>query len=125
MAKSIQVLASTGTQFNVTSDKVRGDSFYGYTDGLHTMAFYLSGFIGKIYVEGTLANTPVEADWFTINLDGATIPLVYAAATTATVARSFEGNFIYLRVRIDRAHISPANNDSMQNGQLTQVLLNH
>jgi len=125
MAKSIQVLGSTGTQFNVTSDKVRGDSFYGYTDGLHTMAFYLAGFIGKIYVEGTLANAPTESDWFAINLDGATVPLVYAAATTTTIARSFEGNFIFLRVRVDRTHITPANNDSMQSGQLIQVLLNH
>ena len=50
MAQSTQILASTGTQFNVTSDKVRGDLFYGYTDGLHTIAFYLSGFIGKIYL---------------------------------------------------------------------------
>lgn len=125
MAKSIQVLGSTGTQFNVTSDKVRGDSFYGYTDGLHTMAFYLAGFIGKIYVEGTLANAPIESDWFAINLDGATVPLVYAAATTTTIARSFEGNFIFLRVRVDRTHITPANNDSMQSGQLIQVLLNH
>jgi hypothetical protein len=125
MAKSIQVLGSTGTQFNVTSDKVRGDSFYGYTDGLHTMAFYLAGFIGKIYVEGTLANAPTESDWFAINLDGAIVPLVYAAATTTTIARSFEGNFIFLRVRLDRTHITPANNDSMQHGQLIQVLLNH
>jgi hypothetical protein len=125
MAQSVQVIGSTGTQFNVTSDKVRGDSFYGYTDGLHTMAFYLSGFIGKIYVEGTLSKTPTESDWFAINLDGATVPLVYAAATTTTTARSFEGNFIFLRVRIDRTHITPANNDSMQNGQLIQVLLNH
>lgn len=125
MAQSTQILASTGTQFNVTSDKVRGDSFYGYTDGLHTIAFYLSGFIGKIYLEGTLATTPEEVDWFIINMDGAVAPLVYAAATSSTVARTFEGNFVYLRVRIDRDHISPANNDSMQNGQLTQVLLNH
>lgn len=125
MANSVQILASTGTQFNVTSDKVRGDSFYGFTDGLHTIAFYLSGFIGKIYLEGTLATEPAAVDWFVLNLDGAVAPLVYSAATTSTVARTFEGNFIYLRVRIDRDHITPANNDSLQNGQLIQVLLNH
>ena len=125
MGNSVQILASTGTQFNVTSDKVRGDSFYGFTDGLHTIAFYLTGFIGKVYLEGTLATEPTDTDWFVINLDGAVAPLVYAAATTATVARTFEGNFVYLRVRIDRAHISPANNDSLQNGQIIQVLLNH
>ena len=125
MAQSVQIIWSTGTDFNVTSDKVRGDSFYGYTDGLHTIAFVIAGFIGKIYVEGTLATDPVENDWFAINLDGATVPLVYAAATTGTTARSFEGNFIFLRVRLDRSHITPANNDSMQNGQIIQVLLNH
>lgn len=125
MGQTVQILASTGTNFNLTSDKVRGDSFYGFTDGLHTIAFYLSAFIGKVYLEGTLSTDPAEADWFVINLDGATAELNYSSATTATVARTFEGNFVYLRVRIDRSHISPSNNDSLQNGQLTQVLLNH
>ena len=96
MAKSIQVLGSTGTQFNVTSDKVRGDSFYGFTDGLHTIAFYLSGFIGKIYVEGTLSSEPTATDWFIINLDGATAELTSSSATTATIARTFEGNWLNL-----------------------------
>ena len=125
MGQTVQILASTGTNFNLTSDKVRGDSFYGFTDGLHTIAFYLSAFIGKVYLEGTLSTDPAEADWFVINLDGATAELNSSSATTATVARTFEGNFVYLRVRIDRAHISPANNDSLQNGQIIQVLLNH
>ena len=55
MGQTVQILASTGTNFNLTSDKVRGDSFYGFTDGLHTIAFYLSAFIGKVYLEGTLS----------------------------------------------------------------------
>ena len=96
--------ASTGTNFNFTSPEVRGDAFYGYTDGLHTIAFYFSSFTGKVYLKGTLANAPTSTDWF---------------------ARTFQGNFMFLRVRIDRDYLTPANNNSLQHGQISQVLLNH
>ena len=84
MGQTVQILASTGTNFNLTSDKVRGDSFYGFTDGLHTIAFYLSAFIGKVYLEGTLSTDPAEADWFVINLDGATAAVSYTHLTLTT-----------------------------------------
>ena len=36
--KSILMQSSTGSTLNVTTDKVEGDSFYGYTDGIQTIA---------------------------------------------------------------------------------------
>ena len=69
MARTVTIIGtSTGTNFNLTSDKVRGDSYYGYTDGLHTVAFYFSNFTGKIILEATLADDPLESDWFIIRI---------------------------------------------------------
>jgi len=125
MARTTTVIdASTGTNFNFTSIEVRGDAFYGYTDGLHTIAFYFVNFTGKVYLEGTLANAPTSTDWFAVSISP---PLDYMLLTahTGVAARSFQGNFMFLRVRIDRDYLTPANNNSLQHGQISQVLLNH
>jgi hypothetical protein len=125
MARTTAIIStSTGTNFNLTSDAVRADSFYGYTDGLHTVAFYFANFTGKVYVEATLANNPTSSDWFPITIG---TPADYLQLTTHTgnVARTFQGNFMFLRVRIDRDYLTPANNDSLTHGQILQVLLNH
>jgi hypothetical protein len=116
--------ASTGTEFNFTSGKARGDAYYGYTDGSHTVAFYCNDFTGRLYIDATLANDPVEADWFSITLGGVQ-DYIEATAHTGVVAKTFQGNLVYLRARIDRSHLTPANNDTLQHGQVTQVLLNH
>ncbi len=128
MKKSIQVLATTGTQFNIISEKVRGDAFYGFTDGFHTIAFYLSDFVGKIYVEGTLATNPNDNDWFRINLNGNFIELDYTVESRGNnvQAFTFEGNFVYIRAGINRSHLlNPDNNNNLEYGQIIQVLLNH
>jgi len=125
MARTTSVIDSpTGTNFNFTSSDTRADSFYGYTDGLHTVAFYFSNFTGKLYLEATLANTPVSTDWFPLSISP---PNDYMTVTahTGVVARTFQGNFMFVRIRIDRDYLTPANNNSLQHGQLTQVLLNH
>ena len=125
MARTTTIIdASTGTDFNFTSIEVRGDAFYGYTDGLHTIAFYFSDFTGKVHLEGALANAPSSTDWFPLSIDP---PNNYMQLTahTGIVARTFQGNFMFLRVRMDRDYLTPANNDSLQYGQITQVLLNH
>ena len=51
-----------------TGDKFKGDGYYGRSDGLHTIQINLNDFIGTIAMEGTLASTPTDDDWFTIPL---------------------------------------------------------
>ena len=116
--------ASTGTNFNFTSPEVRGDAFYGYTDGLHTIALYFVDFTGKVYLEGTLANAPASTDWFPISIQPPT-DYMQLTSHTGVVARTFQGNFMFMRVRIDRDYLTPSNNNSLQHGQISQVLLNH
>ena len=125
MARTTTIIDSaTGTTFNFTSPEVRGDAYYGYTDGLHTVAFYFSDFTGKVYLEASLANTTTSADWFPLSIQPPT-DYMQLTAHTGVVARTFQGNFLHLRVRIDRDYLTPANNDDMGWGQISQVLLNH
>ena len=126
MARSVTMLANTGTNFNITSDKIRADAYYGFTDGLHTVAFYLSNFTGRILLDATLEASPTSTDWFALNLDAnTTVDYLDYTAETSVVGKTFQGNFLYLRIRVDRSHLTPANNSTLQWGAIAKVALNH
>ena len=38
MARKTTILMLTGVELDKTGDAVPGDSYYGYTDGIHTVA---------------------------------------------------------------------------------------
>lgn len=94
-------------QMSYTGESIKADGYYGYTDGLHTIAVKLNGFYGRVYIEATLEVEPTSDDWFPLQLSGNTDYLDYGSSgTTTTLGRSFAGNFVYLRARVDRSHIS-------------------
>lgn len=81
---------------------------YGLVDGLSTTAIYFNDFIGRVQLQGCLANnSPVDSEgykWFVIKLDGKDY-----IENTKTVdgipipidgiqAYNFKGNFMWLRV---------------------------
>lgn len=80
------------------SDKQKGDGFAGYTDGLHTVGYFPSNFVGDIVMQGSLATDPTDADWTdiagTILSAGALVP----ASTAATI--NFVGNFVWVRAKV-------------------------
>ncbi|SVD38530.1 uncharacterized protein METZ01_LOCUS391384, partial [marine metagenome] len=57
---------SGASELDVTGEAVPGDSYYGYTDGVHTVAVYGNTLSGRISIQGTLATTPADADFFNI-----------------------------------------------------------
>ena len=99
-----------------TSDRVKGDGYFGNSDGLHTVFWSVAGFIGTIEMQGTLASEPTESDWATITLTApankytvdatgaVTIAGVdstrYTLETTASKSYNFTGNFVWIRGRI-------------------------
>ena len=121
---SIVMLNNTDGTLNITGEPIRADAWYGLTDGLHTVAIYLQNFIGRIYIEATLSNDPKEDEWFPIYLnsdlpylqynidDGETVnvPVGLSDRTqgkSGVVSFTFQGNFLYLRARVDRSYIRP------------------
>ena len=54
----------TATSFN--SDDFKGDGYYGFSDGVHTVQTRVTGLIGTIKIQGTLQKTPASTDWVDI-----------------------------------------------------------
>jgi hypothetical protein len=101
---------------DIVSERVKGDGYFGNSDGLHTVFWSVAGFIGTIEVQGTLASEPTESDWatitltapnnkYTIDATGAvTIAGVdstrYTQETDTSKSYNFTGNFVWIRARI-------------------------
>ena len=94
--------------------KVKGDAYFGTTDGLHTIAVDLNDFIGTIKIQGSLETDPTATDWFDIDLsdgeftidttgkvtDVVVDNLAYTVAETSMKSYNSTGNFVWLRANI-------------------------
>ncbi len=59
------------TYSGFVTDKVKGDGYYSQTDGLHTVAYHVNATCtGSLKMQGSLATTPTEDDFF--DIDGTT-----------------------------------------------------
>lgn len=128
--------------WNEVSLPLASGGYYGSTSGLHTIAFSLQHFVGRIYVEATLASEPKEEDWFKIKFtecceyfvefndtkiyDANSERVIHEYGTTGTFAENLIGNFTFLRVGIDRSYISidPSFNQKERVGKLDEVQIN-
>lgn len=122
MARNSVVMLSDQGQLNFTGDAIRGDGYYGFSDGLHTVQVSLNNFTGRIIVQGSLAAQPSATDWFDIKLDGNT-PYVQFTNSSATTAYTFQGNIVFLRALVDRSYITPTPALNTV-GTIDQILLN-
>jgi len=100
--------------------KYQGDGYYSQIDGVHTVAYHVSAgsvtaannFNGSIKMQGSLATTPTEDDWFDIANTTFT-----ADTSTAVAAYNFTGNFVWVRAKCyDWATASSS---------VTKILYNH
>jgi len=140
--KSILMMTNTRPNHNLVGEAIRADSYFGHTDGIHTVQVVVNNFTGSFGVQGTLAIEPVEADWFDINLNAnqnvsSASPLISFPVNplalqgggpdgdTTTLAFTFVGNFVFLRAILDRTNIvEPSELAAItQLGQIDRVLL--
>lgn len=130
--QSIILLNSTEDKPTVVGLPVRAAGYYGSGMNLHTLAIYLNNFSGRIYVDATLAANPTDEDWFPVNLNGYISYLEYAydnlaplgeGGTSGTESLSFDGNFVFLRARMDRGDL--LNPNTTNYGSVTRILLNY
>ena len=122
MANTTIVLTNK-PELTYTSDKVKGDGYYGYADGLHTMSFHFKNFKGRIFVQATLVAEPTEDDWFPIQLDTNTNYYEYNTQTSWTVGTTFQGNFVWIRAKIDRDYLGDAEYDSTIHGLFDKAII--
>lgn len=92
-----------GTDINWYTPKYKGDGYYGYTDGLHTVSYKLTGFVGQIGMQASLATNPTDTDWFDLEdtqIGNAPINGIPGDAVTLSIYRNFNGNFVWVRVAV-------------------------
>ncbi len=112
---SIVMLSNTQGKLSVVGDKIRADGWYGYTDGLHTVAIYLFNFTGRIWFEASIADEPLEEDWFNIPINNQECQIfpknimlpTGTTGDTGTLGMNIIGNYTWLRVRMDRLSSDP------------------
>ena len=125
MSRQSVLMLGTENELDYTGDSVRGDGFYGFSDGIHTVQITVTDYIGRIYIQGTLASDPVEADWFNIKVNGNDDYVTYGTGAgtgvTNTIAYTFQGNMVYLRAKVERSHLSLL---IIEVGTLSKILLN-
>lgn len=132
---SVSLLGSTTTQINVIGIQQKGAGYSNSVGCNHTVSISVTNFIGRVYIQGSLASQPGPSDWFSIPLVG-DIPFVQfpqnpAAPTgsgngdTGVVAFSFSGNYIWLRAAVDRSYLIPPPTDAALVGAIRYILLNY
>jgi len=88
--------AYNGTDLDWYSSKYQGRGYYGYSDGLHTFSYKVTGLVGQIGIQASLATNPTEDDWF-----GATELLGNETVTfTKSGFINVTGNFVWIRIAI-------------------------
>ena len=93
------------------SDKAKGDGYFSQVDGVHTVAYQVnSTMTGSIKMQGSLATTPTEDDFFDIT--GTTFT---ADQSTLISTANFTGNFVWVRAKAT----------SVTAGTISSVLLNN
>lgn len=132
---SIILLDTTSGQINVTGVKQRGAGYNNSIGNNHTISISLDNFVGRIYIEGSLAADPAGDDWFTVPLGKGTPYLQYPMdpskptsgllGDSGTLAYSFSGNFIWLRARVDRTYLNPPPTDPSLVGAVLRIYLNY
>ncbi len=130
--RSIVIMSASGTDMNKYSTEAKGDSFYGYSDGFHTIQVIYSQFVGRLRVQATLSLNPTDSDYFDIvpstvagtefNADGY-VQFNSSAPANISEAYTFQGNFTYVRVYMDREHIGDGSTYDSSYGQISSVIL--
>ena len=84
----------------------KGDGYFGFGDGLHTVTYAVAPYFdGIISMQASLATQPTAGDWF----DVANTSLTYSQLTNSTTTNyiNFTGNFVWVRSRVIRLQNIP------------------
>jgi hypothetical protein len=120
--KTVTLLSQAGSlELDKVGDAVPGDSYYGFTDGIHTVAIYGNNLSGRVKIQGTLAQNPTNDDWFDILFSG--LPYKDYTNFTGVEGFTFVANLVYLRASLDRTSLGISNFSTA--GSIEKILLNY
>lgn len=99
---------------SVTGDNYQGDGYYSRSDGFHTVQYNVTGFIGTIVMQATLATTPADEDWFTLSGTTHTSTATDTDESDGSFLKNFTGNYVWVRATA-----------TYTDGTVNSILLNH
>ena len=83
------------------SQEEKGDGYFGFGDGIHTVTYTVSSsFTGVIVMQASLATSPTTTDWFDITgtNNAYSIPV---GTSNRTDYFNFTGNFVWVRTKVN------------------------
>ena len=99
------------TYSGFVTDKFKGDGYFSQADGIHTVAYHVNATCtGAIKMQGSLATTPTEDDYF--DIDNTTFT---TDQSTTINSVNFTGNFVWVRAKCT----------SNTAGSVTKILYNN
>lgn len=84
-----------GSSLDFDSDPVQAADYYQGQGSIQTFTITVTGFVGRIHIEGTLQDDPAQAAWFELFEYGDLI-----APRTETHTQTVTGNFVWLRANV-------------------------
>jgi hypothetical protein len=96
-----------GSSTTFESADVKGDGYYGFADGVHTVQTRVTGLIGTVKIQGTLAGTPVSTDWVDIE---SIVTSDGSSAITESYLNNFTGNYTWIRIAVSGFTAGTINN---------------
>jgi len=117
MASSETILTSTvhpgdSTNETVEGTAFKGDGYYSRADGFHTVQINVTGLIGTVTIQATLATSPSASDWFGIVTH--TSSDSEGANATGSFLYNFTGNYVWVRATVEYT-----------DGSVDSIQLNH
>tara|TARA_B110000503_G_scaffold143437_1_gene244867 strand:- start:639 stop:1034 length:396 start_codon:yes stop_codon:yes gene_type:complete len=111
--ETLLVHGGDSTTTTRTSEVYKGDGYYGRSDGFHTVQYTLTGFVGTVKLQATLAVEPTVDDWFEVYSE--TYAVVDDEGISGSYITNFTGNYVWIR-----AYIS-----EWTDGAVNSIILNH
>jgi hypothetical protein len=91
---------ATNTQVYL-SDKVKGDGYFGNSDGLHTVMYAIGAdFVGTVTMQASLATSPSDSDWFNVTNTTSTYSVLDTRSNPSVDSYNFIGNFVWVRGKV-------------------------
>lgn len=132
---SVVLLPTTGSQINLTGEKQKGAGYSNWSGTHHTVSVTCTNFVGRIYLEASLATHPAETDWFGIPFNNTLTYVQYPLnpfhptgsiqGDTGTSSFEFVGNYVWVRARLDRTYLNPQPLDTSTVGSVDEILMNY
>ena len=130
MNRTITLLSSMDQSLDHVGLPNKAAGYYGLAHCSHTVSIKISDFIGRIYIEASLATKPKDDDWFPIylvNQPFLQFPLDPMHPTdlhgdTRTLSFTFNANIVWIRARVNRSEYLLINPNVTFVGKVSSIM---